>query len=100
MALGAVVFAGVDGIRRGLALPPCAGKNFWEMSEPEREAAGARMLPRSLGEALDHLSATPQAKEWFGERFLDVYLMFKRSEIAALDGLDDAAVCARYAEVY
>jgi glutamine synthetase len=100
IALGAVVFAGVDGIRRGLELPPRPGKNFWEMSEPEREAAGARMLPRSLGEALDLLSATSEAREWFGERFLEVYLMFKRSEIAALDGLDDAAICARYAEVY
>jgi glutamine synthetase len=100
IALGALVFAGVDGIRRGLELPPRPDKNFWEMSEPEREAAGARMLPRTLSEALHLLSATPQAKEWFGERFLEVYLTFKRSEITALDGLDDAAICARYAEVY
>jgi glutamine synthetase len=83
MALGALVHAGVDGIRRGLALP-----------------VGAPPLPRSLGAALDALHATPAAKDWFGAGFLDAYLMFKKSEIAALSGLDDDAICARYAEVY
>jgi glutamine synthetase len=100
MALGALVNAGVDGIRRQLALPPRPGKNFWAMSEEERAAAGTRPLPHSLPAALDALAATPQAKDWFGERFLDAYLMFKRSEIEALAGLDDAAICARYAAVY
>ena len=70
------------------------------MSEAERAEAGARRLPRSLKEALEALAATPEASEWFGQRFLDVYLMFKRSEIEALAGLDDEVVCARYAEVY
>jgi glutamine synthetase len=100
MALGALVHAGVDGVRRKLALPPRAEKSFWAMSEDERTEAGARQLPHSLGAALEELAATPAAKAWFGETFLDAYLMFKRSEIEALIGLDDAAVCARYAEVY
>ena len=100
MALGALVYAGVDGIRRGLALPPPPSKSFWTMNETERADAGARRLPQSLNEAVDMLEATPQAKEWFGERFLHAYLMFKRSEIEALAGLDDEAVCSRYAEVY
>jgi glutamine synthetase len=84
MALGALVHAGVDGIRQGLALP----------------AGDAPPLPRSLGAALDALQATPAAKDWFGAGFLDAYLMFKRSETAALSDLDDDAICARYAEVY
>ncbi len=100
MALGALVNAGVDGIRRKLAPPPRADKSFWAMSEAERAAHGARPLPRSLGEALDALEATPEAKGWFGEKLLDAYLMFKRSEIEALVGLDEAEICARYAEVY
>ncbi|MBO0712363.1 MAG: glutamine synthetase [Acetobacteraceae bacterium] len=100
MALGALVFAGLDGIRHNRALPPRPAKGFWEMTESEREAAGARRLPASLGEALDTLSTTPEAKDWFGEQLLDVYLMLKRSEIGALDGQGDDAICARYAEVY
>jgi glutamine synthetase len=100
MALGALVNAGVDGVRRKLLLPPVAEKSFWAMSEAERTEQGARELPHSLGAALDELAATPEAKDWFGEQFLDAYLMFKRSEIESLVGVDDAAVCARYAEVY
>jgi glutamine synthetase len=100
MALGALVNAGVDGIRRGLALPPRPAKNFWAMTEAERAASGTSRLPASLGAALDALEATPEARDWFGEAFLDAYLMYKRAEIGALAGLDDAAICARYAEVY
>jgi glutamine synthetase len=83
MALGALVHAGVDGIRRGLPLP-----------------ADAPRLPHSLDAALDALQATPAATDWFGPGFLDAYILFKRSEIAALSGLDDDAICARYAEIY
>jgi glutamine synthetase len=100
MALGALVNAGVDGVRRKLPLPLVAAKSFWAMSAAERAEQGARELPHTLDAALDELAATPAAKEWFGETFLDAYMMFKHSEIEALIGLDDAAVCARYAEVY
>jgi glutamine synthetase len=100
LAFGALVWAGVDGLRRKLALPPPPARGFWDMSEAEREAAGARPLPRSLPEALAALQATAAAREWFGEQFLDVYLRFKASELRAIAGLSDAEICARYAEVY
>lgn len=100
LALGALVWAGLDGIRRKLTLPPFGETNFWEMSEAEREAAGARPLPRSLGEALDLLAASTAAREWFGAELFDCYLMLKRSELKAVDGLSPAEICARYAEVY
>jgi glutamine synthetase len=84
LALGAIVSAGVDGIRRGLELP----------------GTEAPALPGSLGAALDALEATPQAAEWFGATYLSAYLMFKRGELASLAGLDEAAQCALYARVY
>ena len=68
--------------------------------EAEREAAGIRPLPHSLGEALDLLEATPEARSWFGPVFLDAYLRHKRAEIRSLEGLDPAAQCARYALTY
>ena len=83
LALGAMVWAGVDGIRRRLALP-----------------TEGRALPASLGAALDALEATSQATDWFGPSYLNAYLMHKRGELAALDGMDEAAQCARYAETY
>ena len=85
MILGAIAHAGLDGIRRGLALP---------------DSGTAPMLPHSLGEALDALEADRQAAAWLGPDLMQAYVMLKRDEIAALDGLDAAAICARYAETY
>ena len=86
LALGALIFAGVDGLRRGLALPP-----------PEAEPA---VLPRSLAAALDAFEASEAARAWCGTAMHEAYLAFKRAEIAAIDGLSDDEICSRYAEVY
>ena len=85
MTLGAIAHAGLDGLRRGLPLP-----------DPEQ----AKPLPRSLAEALQALQADAQAAAWLGRELLDAYLLLKRDEIAALDGLDAEAICARYAATY
>ncbi len=83
IALAAVVWAGVDGIRRGLAIP---------------EEGPA--LPATLDEALDALAASEAAKGWMGESFHGAYLMHKRGEAAAMAGLTEAEQCARYAATY
>jgi glutamine synthetase len=100
LALGALVWAGVDGIRHNRSLPPLPDRGIWEMSESDRFAAGVRPLPASLGEALDGLEACEEAREWFGETFFEAYIRFKRAELKAIDGLTEAQTCARYAEVY
>jgi glutamine synthetase len=100
LALGALVWAGVDGIRHNRSLPPIAERSLWDMSDSERFAAGVRPLPASLDEALEGLATSEEAREWFGETFFEAYLRFKRSELKALEGLTEAQTCARYAEVY
>jgi glutamine synthetase len=100
LALGALAWAGLDGVKRKLALPEFSETSFWDMSDAQRRALGVAPLPRSLGEALDLLAASQTARDWFGDEFFDVYLRFKRSELHALDGLSPAEVCARYAEIY
>ncbi len=84
LALGAIVHAGVDGIRKRRALPDTDGT----------------ALPTSLGAALDALAATKEATDWFGATYLSAYLMHKRAELASLEGLDEAAQCDRYALIY
>jgi glutamine synthetase len=100
LALGALVWAGVDGIHHNRTLPAIPLRSFWDMSEAERQAAGARPLPRSLGEALDGLAASAEAREWFGDTFFDAYLRFKRAELRIVEGLSEAQTCDRYAEIY
>jgi glutamine synthetase len=98
LALGAIVHAGVEGIRAKLALPEA--KDVPRLSEAEREKAGIRHLPRSLAEALDNLEATPEAANWFGPTYLEAYLRHKRAEIKLIAGLDEAEQCARYGQIY
>jgi glutamine synthetase len=83
MALGALIFAGADGLTRRLAL----------LDE-------APPLPHSLGEALDAMEASDTVKSWFGPTFFDAYLRHKRSELAHVANLAPAELCARYAEIY
>jgi glutamine synthetase len=84
LALGAVIFSGVDGIRRELPLP----------------SAPPPALPRSLPEALDRLAASKTVAGWFGPTHLDAYLRYKRVEAEKVAQLSPAELCARYAEVY
>jgi glutamine synthetase len=84
LALGAMVWAGVDGIRNAMTLP--------EGDSPP--------LPASLDAALDALEHTAAARQWFGATYLNAYLMHKRAEARSLEGLDEASQCARYAETY
>jgi glutamine synthetase len=86
LALGALLFAGADGIARKLALPAAD-----QTSKP---------LPHSLAEALDQMERSEAVQRWFGPVFLEAYLRHKRSELAHVAGLDAAELCARYAEIY
>lgn len=98
LALGALVHAGVDGIRKNLSLPE--PKNVAAMNESERRAAGIRQLPQSLGEALDNLEATSEATDWFGPVYLDAYLRHKRAEIKMVADLSEPEQCDLYAQSY
>jgi glutamine synthetase len=83
MALGALIFAGADGIARGLSLPDTAPP-----------------LPHSLGEALDVMEASDLVKTWFSSVFFEAYLRHKRSEVGYVADLSPQDLCARYAQVY
>jgi len=85
MALGAIVFAGADGIARRMALP---------------DGSARRPLPRSLAEALDTLEASAAVAEWMGATFRHAYVRHKRAENDFVAGLSPAELCARYAAVY
>ncbi|MBL9046161.1 MAG: glutamine synthetase [Tabrizicola sp.] len=100
LALGAVVRAGIEGIRAGLSDPPLFSGDPEALPPAERKRLGLERLPETLADALDRLEGDKRAAGWFTPLALETYLGMKRSEIAlAGDALDDA-LCARYAGIY
>lgn len=55
LAIAVLLAAGLDGIKRKLTPPPATNRNIYDMSREEREAAGIRNLPSTLGEAIEKL---------------------------------------------
>ena len=86
MALGAVIFAGADGLQRKLGLP--------------RSDDRAEGLPHSLSEALENMAASKMVGAWFGPVFLEAYLRHKRSEVQHVAEWAVNELCNRYTEVY
>jgi glutamine synthetase len=86
LALGAVVWAGVNGLAQKLALPA---------ADTERP-----LLPRALEEALAALEADEGTGSWWSTEAKSAYLAFKRAEIQALEGATPEEICERYVAVY
>jgi glutamine synthetase len=67
------IYSGMDGMARKLPLPPSADTPY---------EAKAEFLPRTLGEALEHLRSDEVLAEGFGKGFIDYYCRIKEAEIA------------------
>ncbi|HEY1320172.1 MAG TPA: glutamine synthetase family protein [Streptosporangiaceae bacterium] len=93
LALGAVIRAGLDGIRRKLDPGGAVNVDPATLTDAERLAVGARRLPASLAEALDALEADDLLMESLGDLRRRAYLAVKRSEVAAFAGADPAYEC-------
>ena len=93
LALGACIYAGLEGIRRKLDPGEAVNVDPATLTEAERLAAGARRLPGSLAEALDALEADELLMESLGDLRRRAYLAVKRSEVAAFADADPAYEC-------
>jgi glutamine synthetase len=100
LALGAIVRAGLDGLRRDLAPPP-----MLEDDPSSLDDAGAVLhrvggLPSSLQDALEAFASDDTARAWMTPLMYEAYLAVKRAEIAAAAGEELHEVCGRYAAIY
>jgi glutamine synthetase len=74
LASAAAIFAGIDGIDRGLDPgEPIKGVAYELEDRP--------LMPFSLGEALDALEADAYLREALGEQFIRAFVAMKRSEV-------------------
>jgi glutamine synthetase len=90
VALGGLIAAGLDGIDRGLELPPPATTDPHLLSDSERRAIHADRLPQSLQEAVGNLRGDPVLLGALGEQLAGSYMAVKDADIAAFANEDQA----------
>lgn len=77
LALGAILAAGFDGVRRGLKPGEPALQDPSDFSDEERASRNIRRLPQTLLEAAQALRADELYREALGEVFWDEYIKLK-----------------------
>jgi glutamine synthetase len=100
LMLGALVRAGLDGVRRTLPAPPILDRDPAQLDDAEAERYGVGALPESLHDALDALAGDEIARGWLSPLLYDAYVSVKRAELDATSELDLVELCRRYAAVY
>jgi glutamine synthetase len=100
LATGTVIAAGVDGLRRGLTLPPEVTIDPGNLDDDARRAGSVEPLPSDLAGALDALRADDVLLAALGEARATAYLAVKETESDALAGLPLADEVALLAERY
>jgi glutamine synthetase len=100
LALGAIVRAGLEGVRAGLAPPPILDRDPAHLDAAEAERFGVGALPASLGDALLALAEDDVVRRWLGATLYEAYAGIKQSELDAVADLDLGEVCKRYAAIY
>jgi glutamine synthetase len=100
LALGAIVRAGLDGVRAGLAPPPILDRDPAHLDATEAERFGVGALPASLDDALLALAEDDVVRGWLGATLYEAYVGIKQSELDAVAELDLGEVCKRYAAIY
>jgi glutamine synthetase len=100
LALGAIVRAGLDGVRARLDAPPILDRDPAQLDPDDAARYGVGDLPRSLLEAFAALARDTVAREWMPPLLHEAYAAVKRFEDDATSGRDFAQTCRRYAEIY
>jgi glutamine synthetase len=100
IALGALLRAGLEGLRAGLPAPPILDRDPAQLDGAEAERYGVGALPGSLQEALQALAHDDLARAWMGPLLYDAFLSVKRAELAAAADVDLDELCGRYAAIY
>ena len=80
LALGSVIAAGLDGVRRGLKLPEEVTVDPGTISDADRSARGIERLPTVLGESILHLQNDPVLLDALGPGLAKAFLAVRRSE--------------------
>jgi glutamine synthetase len=100
LALGAIVRAGLEGVRAGLPAPPILDRDPADLDAAEAERYGVGAQPASLEESLRALAEDGTARGWMGPTLYEAYVGIKRAELDAVANMDLGEVCRRYEAIY
>ncbi len=90
LALGGLIATGLDGVARGLELPPPVEVDPATVPEEERTSRGILRLPTTQEEALNALEADSVLTDALGPVLATSYLAVRRSEWSAYSAGDEA----------
>ena len=100
MVIGAILRAGLEGIKAKLPMPTPIDRDPSDLTPEEMKSLGVVALPASLEEALARLEQSPAIRSWMSRVFLSSYVSVKRKEIAMMEGKSSEEICARYRDAY
>jgi glutamine synthetase len=88
LALGAVIAAGLDGVRHCFELGEPVAVDPGHMTESERSAASIERLPTTLGESIEQLSGDKVLLDALGTELAQAYLAVRKAEWEAMKDLE------------
>ena len=100
MALGALIAAGLDGLRRNLVLPEEVTMDPGLMPEDQRTTRGIDLLPQNLGQAIDALRNEDVLLQAMGRDLAASYIAVRQNEWDNLKDLSLEQEVALLAERY
>lgn len=100
LAIGAIVRAGLEGIRAGMTPPAMVNLDPASMSDSERRDHGINTLPATLDEALDAFLDEDSVRNWFTPVMIEAFCALKRLEAANARAMSEAELCRRYRCAY
>lgn len=88
LAMGAIIAAGIDGIKQKMEIPSPVNIDPGNLSEEERKSASIDKLPSDLGSALEYLTANRILLNALGAELSGAYLAVRRSEWENMSGYE------------
>jgi len=100
LQLAALVFAGLDGIKHKMKVQEPTEEDLSVLEEQHLNERGIYRLPESLSKALELFERSESVRSWFGDLFVDVYVLHKRGEIEALEEKSSEEIYEVYEKAY
>lgn len=87
LALGSLIFAGMDGIKRNLPVPPNTDFDPGKASELMLKQKGIDVLPRSVDVVIDHLKKDKYLLDCLQEPLAKVVIAVRQAEYSTMKDL-------------